>query len=112
MEVLRTYEDLYDKRMGVRKEYIDNHPLVSEKFKFHKRESEKLEFAYHLMQHRFDLYGKEDRTFQDGYIQYVEETFTFDNEMLYTLTRDFNHFLRDYVGYMKDIKRKSTLLLD
>ena len=112
MEFLRVYEDVYNKRMAVLNDFIEKHPLVSEKFIFYNREREKLEFAFHLMQHKFDLYDKTDRTLQDGYIKFVEETFSLDNELTYTLTRDFNSFLRDYIDYIKYEKRQSATLFD
>ena len=106
MDFLKNCENVYKQRIELLNEYIEKNPNISDKFRYYKQEQEKYEFAFHLMQHRFDLRNKENRSFQDGYIQYIEDFFSFDDELLYTLTRDFGIFLRDYIGYISDLKER------
>jgi len=72
---------------------------VSEKFRFYKRQQEKYNFAFDLMQRRFVKYEKGELSFQDGYMEYLKENFTLEDERVYTLTREFTTFLTDYIGY-------------
>lgn len=107
MEFLRIFETRYNKHIKRLNDYIEANPTVSEKFRFYKRQQEKYNFAFDLMQRRFLKFGKEDMSFQEGYMQYIQENFTLWNERVYTLTREFKTFLNDYIGYY-DQKRIST----
>jgi Thiol:disulfide interchange protein len=112
MEFLNAHENVYNKRIAALNGHIERYPTVSEKFRFYIQEQEKSKFAFHLMQHRFDLFDRADRTFQEGYMQYVEENFPLDNELTYNLTHNFKPFLRDYIGYIKDGKGPTVVLFD
>lgn len=105
MEFLRIFDNQYNKRIKRLNDYIEANPTVSEKFRFYKRLYEKYYLAFDLMQRRFVKDRKEDKSFQDGYMQYVNDNFTLENERVYTLTRNFNIFLNDYIGYYGDFKQ-------
>ena len=102
MDYLHACEDVYSKRIERLNEYIEKETTVSEKFRVYKKKAEKSDFSFNLMQHRFDLYKKGGKKFQDGYIQYVERNFPMNDELDYTLTRFFNTFLNDYLGYISN----------
>jgi len=112
MEFLKAHENVYNKRIASLHEHIERYPTVSEKFKFYIWEHEKSEFASHLMQHRFALFDRADKTFQEGYMQYVKEKFSLYNELTYNLTHNFKPFLRDYIEYIEDVKLSEKSFLD
>ena len=114
MDFLQACEDMYNKRVQTLNEYIEKNPYVSERFRFFEQEYERFSFACDLMQRRFHSYSKADKSLQDGFIQYVEEKFSLENEAVYMLTRGFKTLLRDYIGYIEDIKKPRSLanLLD
>ena len=112
MEFLNAHENVYNKRIAALNGHIERYPTVSEKFRFYIQEQEKSKFAFHLMQHRFDLFDRADRTFQEDYMQYVEENFPLDNELTYNLTHNFKPFLRDYIEYIEDVKFSEKSFLD
>ncbi|MDD3079941.1 MAG: TlpA disulfide reductase family protein [Paludibacter sp.] len=103
MDYLQACENVYNKRMAILNQYIAEHPTVSEKFRYYKRNQEKYEFASNLMQRRFHAYRKENHHLEDGYIQFVERNFPLTDETVYTLSREFIRFLNDYLGYKKDV---------
>jgi len=107
MEFLQLYEDIYNQQTKHLNDYVSTYPTVSDKFISYKKESMKYHFAMDLMQHRFDLFGKENRRFEEGYIEYVDKTFPLYNKEIYTFIREYKYFLGDYIGYADDAKAKS-----
>lgn len=107
MEFLKVFETRYNKQIKRLNDYIEANPTVSEKLRFYKLQQEKYNFASDLMQRRFVKFGKEDTSFQDGYMEYVKENFTLEDEKNYSLTREFKIFLNNYIEYY-DHKRIST----
>ena len=99
MALLRKYEDVNNKEKQHLDDYISKY-TVSDRFVTYKKESLRYDFARNLMQHRFDLFGKENTRFEDGYIEYVNKTFPLYNKNVYGFIRDYKTFLRDYVGYV------------
>lgn len=107
MDFLKAFETRYNKHIKRLNDYIEANPTVSEKFRFYKWQQEKYNFASDLMQREFVKFGKEDTSFQDGYMEYVKENFTLEDEKNYSLTREFKIFLNNYIKYY-DHKRIST----
>ncbi|MDH8702444.1 thiol-disulfide isomerase/thioredoxin/chaperonin cofactor prefoldin [Dysgonomonadaceae bacterium PH5-43] len=112
MEYLYAVEDVYNRRMQVLNEYIEHNPNVSEKFKFYNKEKERYKFASDLMQRRFNSYSKKDKSLQEGYVEYVEKNIPLDNEVVYSLIRDFCSFLSDYIGYKESIQSNMSNIFD
>ena len=112
MEYLHACEEVYNEGMKNLREYIERNPTVSEKFRIYKNKKGKYNLAFNLLQHSYDLYDKTDRRFQKEYEQYIEDNFSLDDELDYTLTRDFNVFLRDYIGYLKDMNGNQIVLFE
>ena len=106
MALLRKFEDEYNKKLNHLDEYISQN-VVSDKFVTYKKEYFKYNFAFYLMQHRFDL-RRENKRFEEGYIEYVNKAFPLFNKNVYTLVREYRSFLRDYVGYANDGGRPTT----
>lgn len=102
MDYLRFCEDIYRQKGAHFDNYVAEYPAVSERFRFYTDRSEQYEFAGDLMQHRFQLNNREGERFPEGYMEYVEEHFPLDDERVYTLTRYFSWFVRDYIGYLRD----------
>jgi thiol-disulfide isomerase/thioredoxin len=96
MEYLRICENVYNQRMAHLEKYIADYPAVSEKFRFVQTNEENYIFASQLMQHRFDLKGK---NFQEGYMDYVEKNILKFDPKVYTLVREYETFISDYIGY-------------
>lgn len=100
MQYLHKCEEVYQNRLASLSQHIERHPGISDKFVKYKQIEEKYDFASNLMQHRFDLSGREDPVFQQGYLEYIKENFPLSDEMNYTMTRYFGRFLSDYLGYI------------
>ena len=96
MEFLNVCAEAYENRKNNLENYISAHPAVSEKFRLYKRNWEIFQHAFHLMQHRFDLKGE---NFQEGYMEYVEKNIPKYNPQVYTLVREYQSFIQDYMGY-------------
>jgi thiol-disulfide isomerase/thioredoxin len=116
MEYLRICEDVYNQRVAHLEKHIAACPSVSEKFRFLRTTEEKYNLAFDLMQHRFDLRDKNGYLpFQEGYMDYVNKNFSFDNPAIYTLVREYHTFINDYIGYYSGSKKVShplNLLLE
>ena len=110
MALLSKLEDVYNKRINHLDDYASQH-IVSDKFVTYKKESLKYDFAFNLMQHRFDL-RRENRRFEEGYMEYVNKVFPLFNKNVYTLVRSYRGFLRDYVGYANDVAGTKTFTID
>ena len=102
-------KDNYDKRMQYLNEYIAKHPAISGKFKFYQAELEKYQTAYYLMQRRFSLERYAGEHFPNGYMEYINETFSITDERVFMLMREFRFFLMDYVGYLSE---RTPVLVD
>ena len=109
MALLRKFEDEYNQKISHLDEYISQH-IVSDKFTTYKKESLKYTFAYDLMQHQFDLLRRENKRFEEGYMEYVNKVFPLFNKNVYTLVRNYRSFLRDYVGYASDGGNKAITI--
>jgi thiol-disulfide isomerase/thioredoxin len=112
MEYLRICEDVYNQRMKHLNDYISLHPNVSEKFRFYKSNEEKYIFSHNLMQHRFDLYGMEEQSFQNGYMDYVNAHFPLYQKSDYTFFKNYLWFLMDYIDYADTLTKVVTIALE
>jgi thiol-disulfide isomerase/thioredoxin len=112
MEYLRVCENVYNQRMEHLKKYLSTRPALSEKFRFLRAIEEKYNFAFNLMQHRFDVKNQISLLpFQEGYMDYVNENlFSRHYPLTYTLVREYKAFINDYIGYHSmDIQFNYTL---
>jgi thiol-disulfide isomerase/thioredoxin len=117
MEFLRICESVYNRRMEYLEKYITAHPAVSEKFRFLQATEEKYDFAFDLMQHRFDLKAKDGYvSFQEGYMDYVNNNFLSQyNPLTYMLFREYYSFICDYISYYsgnKTVAHNMEILLE
>lgn len=101
LQYLHKCEEVYQNRLARLNQHIDRHPGISDKFVKYKQTEEKYDFASNLMQHRFDLSGRENPKFQEGYLKYIKENFPLNDEVDYTMTRYFGRFISDYLGYIR-----------
>lgn len=102
MEVLRISQEAYNARSRELEDLIEQNPNISDKFIFTKNMTDKYELAFELLQRRFILNKVENQRFDPQYMEYVMNTFSLSNESVYTFTRDFRIFTRDYIGYIKE----------
>jgi len=112
MEYLRYCEEVYEKKKAHHDNYIAGYPAVSDRFRFYTKESERYRFAGDLMQHRFNLNRREGERFPEGYMEFVDEHFSISDPQVYTLTRDFFFFLRDYLGYAEEETGSTSVSVD
>lgn len=105
MEYLKECEDVYNKRIKVLDGHIEKNPRQSQKFRIYTHKKEKYDFAFNLTQH---LVG--GSKFQDGYLQYIKETFPLNDELDYTLTDSFVSYLWNYIGYISKLSNHSLVL--
>lgn len=112
MEYLHGCEEVYKKRTAQLDKYITENPTASRKFITYRQKEEKYDFAFNLMQHRFDIYSRAQPRLQKEYMSYVKENFPLHDELDYTITRYFGRFLSDYIGYIGEVNYLPTVLFD
>ena len=97
-------EELHDSYVHLNK-YLEEHPFISEKFKYYQKNNYRFGVANRLMQRRFKLNRNAQEHFPDGFMGYINDTL-YQNipVMPYTLVREYLTFMRDYIGYAEDIK--------
>lgn len=86
-------------------DYIGNHPLLSERFKYFQKNYYRFEVASNLMQRRFNLDRNKSERFPGGFMDYIDDTL-YQNQPArpYTLVREYLSFMTDYIGYKGSIK--------
>ncbi|MDR2621371.1 MAG: TlpA family protein disulfide reductase [Dysgonamonadaceae bacterium] len=99
MDFLKLCTEDYEKRKNNLENYISTHPNVSEKFRFYKRNWEIYQLAFDLLQHKYSLPQSYMRRFSDGYMDYIEKNIPKFNPQVYTLIREYQFFIRDYIYY-------------
>ena len=108
MALLRKLEEVYNKKISYLNEYKSQH-VVSDKFATYVKEYLKYGHANDLMQHRFDV-RRENKRFEEGYMEYVNKTFPLYNKDVYTLLNEYKRFLKDYIGYADDATGTKTTI--
>lgn len=102
MDYFHYCEDVYNQKRVHYDNYIREYPTISEKFRFYTIESDKYDFAGNLMQYRFKPNRLQGERLPDEYIEYVNYHFPLSDKRVYTLSRSFWLFLRDYIGYERE----------
>ncbi|SEA17472.1 TlpA family protein disulfide reductase [Pedobacter hartonius] len=110
MQYLRQCEEVYQRRLANLSQHISQYPRISDKFVKYKQTEEKYDFAFNLMQHRFDLSGRTVQRFQEAYFNYVKVKFPLDDPSDYTMTRYFGRFISDYLGYLSENNAAENVL--
>ncbi|WP_291529694.1 TlpA family protein disulfide reductase [Bacteroides sp. UBA939] len=96
---MQKLKDNYKKKVDILKEYMEMHPMLSDRFIQYEESGSKMELAFYLMQRRFSLqrgYNKE--FFDKPYMDYVDSLYHCLPQP-YTLHRNVSSFLADYLGY-------------
>ncbi|MDR1610065.1 MAG: TlpA family protein disulfide reductase [Candidatus Symbiothrix sp.] len=99
MDFLKACTGDYENRKNNLENYISTHPHVSGKFRFYKRNWEIYQLAFNLLQYKFYLPASYMRRFSDEYMDYVEKNIPKFNPGVYTLVREYESFIRDYIDY-------------
>ncbi|SFA41262.1 Thiol-disulfide isomerase or thioredoxin [Pedobacter suwonensis] len=100
MDYLEKCKEIFNKRNAHLGSYIQSHRTLSSKFVTYKQKEEKYDFAFNLMQHRFDISGRQNPKLEEQYLKFVNDNFSLGNDLDYMLTRYFGLFLNDYLKYL------------
>ena len=87
---------------------LNDHPLLSHKFRYYTEQEIRYNAARDLMQRRFSVDRNKQEHLQPEFMSYVDSALYPRPVEPYTLLRDYGSFLRDYVGYITDIAPASS----
>lgn len=89
---------------------IDEHPNLSDKFNFVQRKKADNNLAFSLMQRSFQVMRRDNKVFEDGYMQYVENRFPLNDNLaweanVFSLIRTY---LLNYTMYKISLLHKDN----
>lgn len=104
MEYLRMAEADYKEYMNAFAGFHRQYPTLSQRCIQVMTAAAKYNFGYTLMQNRFNARKKKTFGFDDpAYMDYVNQHFSVDSVLYYFLLPRYKGFVRDYIGYHKDL---------
>ena len=102
-EFMQKLKDIYQTKVNILKGYTDKYPSLSDRFMQYIQSGYTMDLASYLMQRRFALRrGFNKEFFDKPYADYVDSLYN-RLPQPYTLQRNTNSFLRDYLGYYNSI---------
>ena len=108
MEYLQKTQDIIRHKSEYRAKMLNDHPLLSHKFRYYTEQEIRYNAARDLMQRRFSVDRNKQEHLQPEFMSYVDSALYPRPVEPYTLLRDYGSFLRDYVGYITDIAPASS----
>ena len=108
LDYLRKRKEIIRHKTEFREKTLQEHPLLSDKYRYYMEQSIRYEAASGLMQRRFSVDRNKQEHLETGFMGYIDSAFYSNPVRPYTLLRDYGSFMRDYIGYISDITPSSN----
>lgn len=103
LDYLRKTQEIIRHKAEFREKVLQDHPLLSAKYRYYTEQAIRYDAARDLMQRRFSVDRNKQEHLADEFMNYIDSTFYPNPVRPYTLLRDYGSFIRDYTGYIGDI---------
>lgn len=103
MEYLNKMKEIIRHKVEHREKLLQEHPLLSNKFRYYTENEIRINAASYLMQRRFSVDRNKQEQLDKEFMAYVDSVCYPNPIQPYTLLRDYASFMRDYTGYLEDI---------
>lgn len=103
MEYLNKMKEIIRHKVEHREKLLQEHPLLSNKFRYYTENEIRINAASYLMQRRFSVDRNKQEQLDKEFMAYVDSVCYPNPIQPYTLLRDYASFIRDYIGYLGDI---------
>lgn len=103
LDYLHKIQEAIRRKLEYREKILLEHPMLSYKYRYYTGNSIRYNAAYELMQRRFKVNRNKREQLDKEFMTYVDSALYPTPIQPYTLIRDYNSFMRDYVGYLEDI---------
>lgn len=108
LDYLRKRKEIIRHKTEFREKTLQEHPLLSDKYRYYMEQNIRYEAASGLMQRRFSVDRNKREHLETGFMGYIDSAFYSNPVRPYTLLRDYGSFMRDYIGYISDITPSSN----
>lgn len=110
LECLHKTQERLHRQLEFRKKTLQEHPLLSDKYRYYTEQELRYDAASTLMQRRFSVDRNKQEHLEDEFMNYIDSAFYPHPVHPYTLLRGYNSFMRDYIGYIDDTTPSSNSL--
>ena len=110
LECLHKTQERLHRQLEFRKKTLQEHPLLSDKYRYYTEQELRYDAASTLMQRRFSVDRNKQEHLEDEFMNYINSVFYPHPVHPYTLLRGYNSFMRDYIGYIDDTTPSSNSL--
>ena len=101
LECLHKTQERLHRQLEFRKKTLQEHPLLSDKYRYYTEQELRYDAASTLMQRRFSVDRNKQEHLEDEFMNYIDSAFYPHPVHPYTLLRGYNSFMRDYIGYIR-----------
>lgn len=103
LDYLHKTQEIIRKKSDYQKKILEEHPLLSQKYRYYTEQDIRYNAASGLMQRRFSVDRNKREHLEEEFMNYIDSAMYSHPVQPYTVLRDYGSFLRDYVGYLTDI---------